>query len=189
MIRMQGRYTGVRNLQARGFLRDRIAVGDLCFFYHSSCKVPGIAGIVEVVATAVPDDDALDAKHPLYDEKHTKDKPRWFCCDVKLVRPMKSFLSLHILRAHADRLSDMVLLRQPRLSVQPVKAVEWEAILGIESELESVPKATVPKPIKSTDKHVEKAPKSEVAATATSGKKRRRSSAAKSRDASDSEAE
>lgn len=111
--------------------------GDLCFFYHSSCKVPGIAGIVEVTRAAIPDDDALDAAHPLFDGKHTREAPKWYCCDIKMVRPMKSYISLPILRSNADKIKDMVLLRQPRLSVQPVTSAEWSAIIGIEEELAS----------------------------------------------------
>lgn len=128
-----GRYTGVRNGQAKNTLRDRMAAGDLAFFYHSSCKVPGIAGIVEITRAAIPDDDALDARHPLYDARHTRAAPRWFCCDVKEVRPLCPYLPLPLLRAHAAALGDMTLLRQPRLSVQPVTAAQWAAVLSIEA--------------------------------------------------------
>lgn len=128
-----GRYTGVRNGQAKNTLRDRMRAGDLAFFYHSSTKVPGIAGIVEVVRPAIPDADALNPRHPLYDARATPAEPRWYAADVRAVRPMTPYVSLPMLRAHAAELGDMTLLRQPRLSVQPVKPHEWAAVLRIEA--------------------------------------------------------
>src|SRR2546421_9600297 len=80
---------GVRNYQARNFMRDEMQLGDLAFFYHSSCPEPGVAGIVEVSRLAYPDASQFDAKSPYYDAKSTRDAPRWQNVDVKLVRKMK----------------------------------------------------------------------------------------------------
>ena len=128
-----GIYTGVRNHQARNYIRDQMNAGDLCFFYHSSCKVPGIAGIVEIARDPTPDEDAKVKGHPMYDEKHTKLSPRWFSVAVKKVRPMHPFVTLTLLRENEERLKTMALLRQPRLSVQPVTKEEWDAIIEIET--------------------------------------------------------
>ncbi len=84
---------GVRNYQARNFMRDQMKVGDLAFFYHSSCPEPGIAGIVEISAPAHADDTQFDRKSPYYDAKSTRDAPRWVCVDVKLKERLPWFRS------------------------------------------------------------------------------------------------
>ena len=131
----QGIYTGVRNYTARNNIRDHIKVGDHAFYYHASCKEPGIAGIVQVVRVSA-DDDALDASHPFYDAKHTEAKPIWFKLTLKHVRAMTRFVSLTELKSHggAAELGAMVLLRISRLSVQPVSAAEWNFVLGLEQQ-------------------------------------------------------
>ena len=91
---------GVRNYQARNFMRDGMTVGDRAFFYHSSCPEPGIAGIVEVASTAYPDATQFDPKSPYYDAKSTRDAPRWMHVDVKLVKKTR-LVSLAELRADA----------------------------------------------------------------------------------------
>ena len=128
-----GIYCGVRNFQARNFLRDQMHAGDLCFFYHSSCKVPGIAGIVEVAKDPFPDTDATITGHPMFDSKHTTLSPRWYSVAIKRVRSMSPFVTLTTLKENEERLRAMALLRQPRLSVQPVTKEEWDAILEIET--------------------------------------------------------
>lgn len=132
---VQGVFTGVRNYCARNYLRDRIAPGDTAFYYHSSCKVPAIVGIVEVTGRGVPDPSAADTAHPLYDAKHTPDAPRWFEIPIRAVRELQPPVTLAVLREHAAELEGLPLLRQPRLSVQPVTEEQWQTVLGLEAQL------------------------------------------------------
>ena len=127
-------WDGVRNYQARNMLRDSIKKGDLAFFYHSSCEVPGIAGIVSISRGGYPDVTAFDPKHHHYDAESQQDAPRWFVVDVKLVRKLRRVITLDELRAHADKkLKDFVLLRRGnRLSVMPVTDKDWDFILTLE---------------------------------------------------------
>jgi predicted RNA-binding protein with PUA-like domain len=127
-------WDGVRNYQARNMLRDSIKKGDLAFFYHSSCEVPGIAGIVSITRGGYPDVTAFDPKHHHYDADSKQDSPRWYVVDVKLVRKLKRIITLDELRAHADKkLKDFVLLRRGnRLSVMPVSNKDWDFILTLE---------------------------------------------------------
>ncbi len=121
---------GVRNYQARNFMRDDMKLGDQAFFYHSSCDVPGIAGIVEVAKLAYPDATQFDAKGKYFDPKSTREKPRWFNVDVRLVRKTR-LLPLSELRAQ-PRLADMQLLqRGNRLSITPLDPAEWKFILSL----------------------------------------------------------
>ena len=118
---------GVRNYQARNFMRDDMRVGDHAFFYHSSCPDPGIAGIVEVSRLAYPDATQFDAKSPYSDAKSTKDAPRWVNVDVRLVRKTP-LISVATLRS-TPGLEDMVTLRRGnRLSITPVTPGEWKII-------------------------------------------------------------
>ena len=127
-------WDGVRNYQARNMLRDSIKKGDLAFFYHSSCDVPGIAGIVSITRDGYPDVTAFDPKHHHYDADSKQDSPRWYVVDVKLVRKLKRVITLDELRAHAGgALKDFVLLRRGnRLSVMPVSNKDWDFILTLE---------------------------------------------------------
>jgi predicted RNA-binding protein with PUA-like domain len=118
---------GVRNYQARNFMRDDMRVGDRAFFYHSSCPEPGIAGIVEISRLAYPDATQFDPKSDYYDPKSTRDAPRWLNVDVKLVRKTP-LVSVQALR-ETKGLQDMVTLRRGnRLSITPVTAAEWKII-------------------------------------------------------------
>jgi predicted RNA-binding protein with PUA-like domain len=118
---------GVRNYQARNFMRDDMRIGDHAFFYHSSCPEPGIAGIVEVSRLAYPDATQFDPKSAYYDAKSTKDAPRWMNVDVKLVRKTP-LISVATLRS-TPGLEDMVTLRRGnRLSITPVTPSEWKII-------------------------------------------------------------
>ena len=118
---------GVRNYQARNFMRDDMRVGDRAFFYHSSCPEPGIAGIVEISRLAYPDATQFDPKSDYYDPKSTRDAPRWVNVDVKLVRKTP-LVSVQTLR-ETKGLQDMVTLRRGnRLSITPVAAAEWKII-------------------------------------------------------------
>jgi predicted RNA-binding protein with PUA-like domain len=118
---------GVRNYQARNFMRDDMRVGDRAFFYHSSCPEPGIAGIVEISRLAYPDATQFDPKSDYYDPKSTRDAPRWLNVDVKLVRKTP-LVSVQALR-ETKGLQDMVTLRRGnRLSITPVTAAEWKIV-------------------------------------------------------------
>ena len=127
-------WDGVRNFQARNMLRDSMKKGDLAFFYHSSCDVPGIAGIVSVVREGYPDVTAFDPKHHHYDADSKKEAPRWFVVDLKLKRKLKRVVTLDELRKYADKkLKDFVLLRRGnRLSVMPVSKQDWDFVVGLE---------------------------------------------------------
>jgi predicted RNA-binding protein with PUA-like domain len=121
-------WSGVRNFQARNTMQA-MALGDLGFFYHSSCKPPGIAGIVRVSAAAHPDSSQFDPKSEYHDGSSRKAAPKWWCVDVAYVTTAPRFVPLDELRT-MDDLVDMPLLRRgQRLSVQPVSVREWKAIL------------------------------------------------------------
>ncbi len=123
-------WDGVRNYQARNFMRS-MQVGDQVLFYHSNADPPAVMGIAEVVKTAYPDDSAFDQKDRHYDSKSTPAKPLWDMVDIKLVRKFPAPLGLDTLRK-VPVLKKMELLRKgSRLSVQPVRHEEWSAILGL----------------------------------------------------------
>jgi predicted RNA-binding protein with PUA-like domain len=126
-------WEGVRNYQARNMLRDDFRKGDLAFFYHSSCEVPGVAGIVQVVREAYPDPTQFDAKSEYYDAASTRELPRWFCVDVRLEKRIEPVITLPELREHASgALHDMVVLKRGnRLSVTPVSAAQWRCIVAL----------------------------------------------------------
>ncbi|MBM0108417.1 EVE domain-containing protein [Steroidobacter sp. S1-65] len=122
-------WDGVRNFQARNYMRE-MKKGDLVFFYHSSCPVPGIAGVAVVQREAYPDPTQFDSKSDHYDAMSDPDNPRWFMVDVKLVRKFDTVISLDELRKHAaGKLKDMIVLKRGnRLSVTPVTKSEWSFI-------------------------------------------------------------
>ena len=128
-------WDGVRNYQARNFMRDRMRKGDLAFFYHSSCEPAGIVGIVEIVREGYPDHTAFDLKSGHYDPKSRRDDPTWFMVDIKLKRRLENMIMLKELREHASsELSEFGLLRRGnRLSVLPVSKSEWDFILSLEN--------------------------------------------------------
>jgi len=123
----QTAWFGVRNFQARNFMRDDMRLGDLAFFYHSSCAEPGIAGIVEVVSVAYADATQFDPKSKYYDPKATLENPRWFNVDVRLVRKTK-FVPLSELRERLELARMRLLAKGSRLSISPVESVEWAFI-------------------------------------------------------------
>jgi predicted RNA-binding protein with PUA-like domain len=127
-------WEGVRNYQARNTLRDDMKKGEEAFFYHSSCEIPGIAGIVKVVRAGYPDPSAFDRKSPYYDAESRPDAPRWYTVDVKLKRKLKRLIPLEELKKYAGgALADFVILKRGnRLSVTPVSSAEWEFILRLE---------------------------------------------------------
>jgi predicted RNA-binding protein with PUA-like domain len=120
-------WTGVRNYQARNFMRDGMKVGDGVLFYHSSCPEPGIAGIARVASGIKPDPTQFDAKSPYYDAGSKKDDPRWLLVDVQALRKTR-LLALPELRAKPE-LADLVVLRKGnRLSITPVEPAHWKII-------------------------------------------------------------
>ena len=126
-------WDGVRNFQARNYLRE-MQVGDLVFFYHSSTEIPGVVGIAKVVREAYPDSTAFDKKNDHYDAGATRDSPRWFVVDVQLKRRFKRVITLDELRRHETRELDGLLLlkRGNRLSITPVSEAHWNFILTLE---------------------------------------------------------
>jgi len=120
-------WVGVRNYQARNFMRDGMHVGDGVLFYHSSCPEPGIAGLAEVASAAYPDATQFDPASPYHDPKSKADDPRWLNVDVKLVRKTR-LLSLAEMRGAPALASMRVLQRGNRLSITPVTASEWRAL-------------------------------------------------------------
>lgn len=127
-------WDGIRNFQARNFMRDQMQKGDLAFFYHSNCEQPGIAGIMKIHRTAYPDFTAFDPKQKYYDAKSDPTNPRWFMVDVKYVRKLQRFVTLHELKLHSA-LKDMRLLKRGnRLSILPIEKKEWDYILKLETQ-------------------------------------------------------
>ncbi len=121
-------WDGVRNYQARNFMKNDMKVGDRAFFYHSSCTPPGIVGIIEIVSEAYPDYTAFDptSQHP--DPKSTPEHPRWFMVDVRFKTKLSSMIPLEQLRLYKE-LENLALLRRGnRLSIMPVSTEEWEFI-------------------------------------------------------------
>lgn len=123
-------WTGVRNYQARNFMRDQMKPGDPAFFYHSNCEEPGITGIAEVSRLAYPDATQFDRKSKYFDGKATPDNPRWLHVDFRFVRKTKP-VSLTELRRHTALAKMQILARGNRLSITPVDPDAWKYILGL----------------------------------------------------------
>ncbi|HTJ96136.1 MAG TPA: EVE domain-containing protein [Rhodocyclaceae bacterium] len=127
---------GVRNYQARNFMRDQMSVGDGVFFYHSSCPEPGIAGLAKVSKKAYPDKTQFDPKSHYFDPKATPEVPRWMNVDVKIVKKTP-LVPLSELRAHPELEHMRVLQKASRLSITPVDPAEWkficEKLMGVKA--------------------------------------------------------
>lgn len=121
-------WTGVRNYQARNFMMKDMAPGDLVLFYHSSAEPPGIAGFAEITQVNVPDPTQFDKKSEYFDEKATKDSPRWFCAEIKYLSHAKTFLPLENLRREESLKELLVLKKGQRLSIQPVSENHFKKI-------------------------------------------------------------
>jgi predicted RNA-binding protein with PUA-like domain len=121
---------GVRNYQARNFMRDQMKVGDGVLFYHSSCPEPGIVGLAEVASAAYPDATQFERKSKYFDATATREEPRWFNVDVKLVKKTR-LLGLDEMRAAPSLATMRVLARGNRLSITPVTDAEWKAVLQL----------------------------------------------------------
>ena len=122
-------WDGVRNYQARNFMRNQMQLGDQVFFYHSSCEQPGIAGIATVSKLAYPDVTQFNPKSKYYDPKATLENPRWFNVEVKLIRKIR-LISLKELRGYPELASMRILQKGNRLSITPVDPAEWTFIIG-----------------------------------------------------------
>jgi len=126
-------WEGVRNYQARNFMRDDMKIGDLAFFYHSNATPPGIAGIAKVVSECYPDPSQFQVKSEYFDANSPVDKPRWSLVDFQYVKPLARFLPLDELKQH-PALADMLVLRKGnRLSITPVEKPHWDYIMEIAS--------------------------------------------------------
>ncbi len=123
-------WTGVRNYQARNFMRDQMQLGDGVLFYHSSCPQPGIAGLAEIAGAPTADETQFDPSSPYYDAKSSREAPRWLQIPVRLVRVTR-LLGLPEMRAAPSLASMRVLQRGNRLSITPVDAAEWRAVLKL----------------------------------------------------------
>lgn len=125
-------WTGVRNYLARNHMRA-MRRGDGVLIYHSSCAVPGVAGVAEVATEAYPDPTQFERKSDYYDPKSTREAPRWDLVDVAFKRKLGRVIALDEIRALADQLGDFALTqRGSRLSVLPVTAAQWKLILSLE---------------------------------------------------------
>jgi predicted RNA-binding protein with PUA-like domain len=125
-------WDSIRNYQARNMMRDDMKIGDEIFFYHSNCKVPGIVGIMKVASEPYPDPVQFDKKSRYFDEKSSKDNPRWILVDVEYVRKLARNISLTEIKAEKS-LEDMILTRRGnRLSIMPVEKKHWNKILSLE---------------------------------------------------------
>jgi predicted RNA-binding protein with PUA-like domain len=120
-------WTGVRNFTARNYMREEMQIGDRVFFYHSSCEVPGIAGIAEVASAPYPDETQFDRKSDYYDAKSSREKPRWYHVDVKFVQKTP-FVPLPEMHRHRELSQMQTLKRGNRLSITPVSEREWRFI-------------------------------------------------------------
>jgi predicted RNA-binding protein with PUA-like domain len=119
---------GVRNYQARNYMRDAMRVGDDVLFYHSSCEVPGIYGLAKVASKPYPDASQFDPKSEYHDPKSPKDAPRWLLVDVKLARKTRP-MPLDEMRGYPELAQMLVLKRGNRLSITPVTDAEWAFIV------------------------------------------------------------
>ena len=124
-------WEGVRNYQARNMLRDEIKKGDLAFFYHSSCEIPAIVGIMEIASYGYPDPTAFIRGHRYHDPASKPDKPVWYLVDVKFKRKFKKPVTLTELRSRKPLQHMKLLQKGNRLSVMPVTKKEWEYILRL----------------------------------------------------------
>ncbi|MGB0413745.1 MAG: EVE domain-containing protein [Coraliomargarita sp.] len=121
-------WDGVRNYQARNFMRDEMQVGDLILFYHSNTNPPGVAGIAEVASKPYPDSTAFDKKSKYYDAKSDPENPRWILVDVKYHADLETMVSLEQMKGMSELAEMRVLQRGNRLSITPVTQAEFKAI-------------------------------------------------------------
>ncbi len=127
-------WNGVRNYQARNFMRDGMQIGDGVLFYHSNCAVPGISGIATVASKAYPDETQFDQKSDYHDPKATREEPRWMLVDIAFERKLTRVIPLQEIKQHRDALGEGFALtsKGTRLSVMPVTAAQWKLLLSLE---------------------------------------------------------
>jgi predicted RNA-binding protein with PUA-like domain len=126
-------WSGVRNYQARNFMRDSMQPGDRVLFYHSSCAEPGVAGIARIASTAYPDPSQFERKSPYFDPKSARENPRWLLVDVEFERKLRGVVSLDQIKHRAARFPGLILLqRGNRLSVFPIERNHYDGILSLE---------------------------------------------------------
>ena len=127
-------WTGIRNYQARNFMRDGMQIGDGILFYHSNCPEPGVVGIAEVASATFPDPTQFDKRSDYYDPASKCEEPRWLAIDVRYVRKLVRTISLAELKDH-DELAEFTLVRRGnRLSVMPVTRAHWDFIIDLEMQ-------------------------------------------------------
>lgn len=124
-------WDGVRNYQARNFMRDDMKKGDMILFYHSSCEIPGVAGLAMVSLESHPDPTQFDPKSDYYDPKATKENPRWFMVEVQFVLKFKRVVTLHEIKSIKELESMPLVQKGSRLSINPVKESEYKTILAL----------------------------------------------------------
>lgn len=125
-------WDGIRNYQVRNMIRDDMQVGDEALFYHSSCKVPGVVGVMRIVSEAYPDPTQFDANSKYFDARSNPDEPRWLLRDVEFIRKLSRPIPLKELKAHPDLAEFQLNKRGNRLSIFPVGKAEWDLILSLE---------------------------------------------------------
>lgn len=130
-------WDGVRNFQARNFLRDRVTVGDRVLFYHSNIPEPAVVGLAEIVRSGYPDSTALNPEAEHFDPKASADRPIWYMVDVRYVELLPRAVTLERIKQN-PLLADMPLVKRSRLSIQPVTEAEWLIILTMGGMTEGV---------------------------------------------------
>ena len=124
-------WDGVRNYQARNFMRDAMKIGDLAFFYHSNCKVPGIVGVMKIAKSSYPDHTQFDPESKYFDPKSSPDNPRWFLVDVEFKEKFKNIVSLTQLKLETKISSMKILQKGNRLSITPITKLEWQHVIKL----------------------------------------------------------
>jgi len=124
-------WDGVRNYQARNFMRDQMKTGDLVLYYHSNCDEPGVVGIAEVVKEAYPDHSSWEQKSKYFDPKSTPENPRWFMVDIKWKQAFKRLVSLREMKESTELQNMRVVQRGQRLSVQPVDKADFDRVVKL----------------------------------------------------------
>lgn len=127
-VKKKSGWDGVRNYQARNFMRDEMSIGDMVLFYHSSCEVPGIAGLARVCKESHPDPTQYDSKSEYYDPKATKDNPRWFMVEVEFVEKFDRVVTLNEIKSKKELANMPVVQKGSRLSINPVTKDEFQII-------------------------------------------------------------
>lgn len=127
-------WDGIRNYQVRNMIRDDMCIGDIAFFYHSNCEIPGIYGIMTINSKPYPDSTAFDKKAKYYDKKSNKEKPTWLMVDVKYKRKLRAAITLKELKSKKELSSMKVVQKGNRLSITEVNKKEWDYILSLEKK-------------------------------------------------------